>query len=360
MRNPLRLQPRPRPGPVRRFRSDKMAVWSLGLGLRKAPRILLLERLGLQMTTFTTKVPGEKKKKKIKGARPQEISHGVLPVQAADMTARERMNLLSKKTLLPFPGKNIDPKEIPLAKSWQGSVENSRLGGPAHSEPIVAAHHPIAGEVKVDAASEGSDSSSDSSSDSDEELMTGSASKNSVTFVRRDSPVRNDEWTEERKLVQPTASEFPVKLGIPVSSMSVKEPPTLDEEQIAQEARPRAAGQRNQTEVAAGPPNTKCRDQDGSAGSSQSAELPLAQGERKKDHHFEEEIAADSGTSSGANAADIPLEPVEEPVDEVLDPSTYKNTQHHDYNPLTFVDLDLELAKFRLPQPSSGRLNPRH
>uniref|UniRef100_UPI00398EE1D1 uncharacterized protein ndufv3 n=1 Tax=Pristiophorus japonicus TaxID=55135 RepID=UPI00398EE1D1 len=51
---------------------------------------------------------------------------------------------------------------------------------------------------------------------------------------------------------------------------------------------------------------------------------------------------------------------VEEPGEDVLDSSTYKNTQHHKYNPLTFVDMDVEMAKYRLPQPSSGRLTPRH
>nr|XP_010596970.1 NADH dehydrogenase [ubiquinone] flavoprotein 3, mitochondrial isoform X2 [Loxodonta africana] len=42
------------------------------------------------------------------------------------------------------------------------------------------------------------------------------------------------------------------------------------------------------------------------------------------------------------------------------DPPTYKNLQHHDYNAYTFIDLNLELSKFRMPQPSSGRESPRH
>nr|XP_008508721.1 PREDICTED: NADH dehydrogenase [ubiquinone] flavoprotein 3, mitochondrial isoform X2 [Equus przewalskii] len=40
--------------------------------------------------------------------------------------------------------------------------------------------------------------------------------------------------------------------------------------------------------------------------------------------------------------------------------TTYKNLQHHDYNTFTFLDLNLELSKFRMPQPSSGRESPRH
>uniref|UniRef100_A0AAQ4RS41 NADH:ubiquinone oxidoreductase subunit V3 n=1 Tax=Gasterosteus aculeatus aculeatus TaxID=481459 RepID=A0AAQ4RS41_GASAC len=41
--------------------------------------------------------------------------------------------------------------------------------------------------------------------------------------------------------------------------------------------------------------------------------------------------------------------------DEAFDNSTYKNYQHHNYNPYTFSDLDVQMAKFRLPQPSSVR-----
>ncbi len=51
---------------------------------------------------------------------------------------------------------------------------------------------------------------------------------------------------------------------------------------------------------------------------------------------------------SAEAAAAAPPEP-EEPFDN----STYKNYQHHNYNPFTFADLDVEMAKFRLPQPSS-------
>ncbi|XP_044522822.1 NADH dehydrogenase [ubiquinone] flavoprotein 3, mitochondrial isoform X1 [Gracilinanus agilis] len=40
--------------------------------------------------------------------------------------------------------------------------------------------------------------------------------------------------------------------------------------------------------------------------------------------------------------------------------STYKNLQHHNYNTYTFLDFHLDLLKFRLPQPSSGRESPRH
>ncbi|XP_005070734.2 NADH dehydrogenase [ubiquinone] flavoprotein 3, mitochondrial isoform X2 [Mesocricetus auratus] len=45
---------------------------------------------------------------------------------------------------------------------------------------------------------------------------------------------------------------------------------------------------------------------------------------------------------------------------EPTDATTYKNLQHHDYSTYTFLDLNLALSKFRMPQPSSGRESPRH
>uniref|UniRef100_A0A8D0EDU0 NADH-ubiquinone oxidoreductase 9 kDa subunit n=1 Tax=Salvator merianae TaxID=96440 RepID=A0A8D0EDU0_SALMN len=52
--------------------------------------------------------------------------------------------------------------------------------------------------------------------------------------------------------------------------------------------------------------------------------------------------------------------PPAEMAPEPFDISSYKNLQHHEYTPFTFVDYDVQLSKFRLPQPSSGRLSPRH
>ncbi|KAL6101079.1 ndufv3 [Pungitius sinensis] len=66
--------------------------------------------------------------------------------------------------------------------------------------------------------------------------------------------------------------------------------------------------------------------------------------------------------AGGEQQASAPVEPSEEAAavappepDEPFDNSTYKNYQHHNYNPYTFSDLDVEMAKFRLPQPSSLR-----
>ncbi|PWA19101.1 hypothetical protein CCH79_00018646 [Gambusia affinis] len=58
--------------------------------------------------------------------------------------------------------------------------------------------------------------------------------------------------------------------------------------------------------------------------------------------------------SIGESAA-VPPEP-----EKSFDNSTYKNYQHHSYTSYTFADLDVEMAKYRLPQPSSGKLSPRH
>ncbi|KAI7790472.1 NADH dehydrogenase flavoprotein 3 [Triplophysa rosa] len=54
------------------------------------------------------------------------------------------------------------------------------------------------------------------------------------------------------------------------------------------------------------------------------------------------------------------LEKSPEPDPEPFDNTTYKNLQHHHYNMYTFVDMDVEMAKHRLSQPSSGRPSPRH
>lgn len=49
-----------------------------------------------------------------------------------------------------------------------------------------------------------------------------------------------------------------------------------------------------------------------------------------------------------------------EPEPEPFDNTTYKNLQHHHYNMYTFADMDVEMSKHRLPQPSSGRPSPSH
>ncbi|EAX09525.1 NADH dehydrogenase (ubiquinone) flavoprotein 3, 10kDa, isoform CRA_c [Homo sapiens] len=66
------------------------------------------------------------------------------------------------------------------------------------------------------------------------------------------------------------------------------------------------------------------------------------------------EDAAAPGDDRGGTQepAPVPAEP--------FDNTTYKNLQHHDYSTYTFLDLNLELSKFRMPQPSSGRESPRH
>ncbi|KAG1945434.1 proteoglycan 4 isoform X2 [Pimephales promelas] len=43
------------------------------------------------------------------------------------------------------------------------------------------------------------------------------------------------------------------------------------------------------------------------------------------------------------------------PEPEPFDNTTYKNLQHHEYDMYTFADLDVEMSKHRLPQPSAHR-----
>ncbi|XP_063353227.1 nucleolar protein dao-5 isoform X2 [Pelmatolapia mariae] len=68
-----------------------------------------------------------------------------------------------------------------------------------------------------------------------------------------------------------------------------------------------------------------------------------------------EELQTEATAEHSKEAAAVPSEP-----EELFDNSTYKNYQHHSYNPYTFADLDVQMAKFRLPQPSSGKPSPRH
>ncbi|XP_073702261.1 uncharacterized protein ndufv3 isoform X2 [Garra rufa] len=49
-----------------------------------------------------------------------------------------------------------------------------------------------------------------------------------------------------------------------------------------------------------------------------------------------------------------------EPEPEPFDNTTYKNLEHHNYNMYTFADMDVEMSKHRLPQPSTGRPSPSH
>ncbi|KAF0884249.1 NDUV3 dehydrogenase, partial [Crocuta crocuta] len=83
-----------------------------------------------------------------------------------------------------------------------------------------------------------------------------------------------------------------------------------------------------------------------------------------------EDKAAGLEPEGGAGMAEEPAPPggpdsTQEPAQatsasEPLDITSYKNIQHHDYTPYTFLDLNLDLFKFRMPQPSSGRESPRH
>ncbi|XP_059417551.1 histone-lysine N-methyltransferase SETD1B-like [Carassius carassius] len=67
-------------------------------------------------------------------------------------------------------------------------------------------------------------------------------------------------------------------------------------------------------------------------------------------------VAADAVEArADSNVVETPEEQAPEPEPEPFDNSTYKNLQHHQYNMYTFADVDVELCKYRLPQPSSGR-----
>ncbi|XP_037380787.1 NADH dehydrogenase [ubiquinone] flavoprotein 3, mitochondrial isoform X2 [Talpa occidentalis] len=75
-------------------------------------------------------------------------------------------------------------------------------------------------------------------------------------------------------------------------------------------------------------------------------------------------LSAESGkTEKGQSPSPKKQSPPKKPAPappEPFDNTTYRNLQHHDYTPYTFLDVNLDLSAFRLPQPSSGRESPRH
>ncbi|XP_032132664.1 NADH dehydrogenase [ubiquinone] flavoprotein 3, mitochondrial isoform X2 [Sapajus apella] len=88
----------------------------------------------------------------------------------------------------------------------------------------------------------------------------------------------------------------------------------------------------------------------------------------EKNHGFHEKPAAPKHEAKGkatedtatpGDDQDCTQDPAAAPT-EPFDNTTYKNLQHHDYTTYTFLDLNLDLSKFRMPQPSSGRESPRH
>ncbi|NWR00859.1 NDUV3 dehydrogenase, partial [Paradoxornis webbianus] len=71
-----------------------------------------------------------------------------------------------------------------------------------------------------------------------------------------------------------------------------------------------------------------------------------------------EETTQAAGAQAGEGSTTE--EPPGKPAPEEFDNSTYKNLQHHEYHTFTFHDYIAVLAKYRQPQPSSGRPSPRH
>ncbi|XP_024417714.1 NADH dehydrogenase [ubiquinone] flavoprotein 3, mitochondrial isoform X2 [Desmodus rotundus] len=70
----------------------------------------------------------------------------------------------------------------------------------------------------------------------------------------------------------------------------------------------------------------------------------------------------DKGLPPNSKKQSSPKKPAQAaaPAAEPFDNTSYKNLQHHDYTAYTFLDLNLDLSRFRMPQPSSGRESPRH
>ncbi|XP_041066561.1 uncharacterized protein ndufv3 [Carcharodon carcharias] len=365
-----------------------MAMLALGLGVRGL-RQVLMERPGLQAMTLTTKATGPQKKKKVRGAEAAEIRNRDCRIQTSEITSTERANLLSKKTVLLFPRK--DPGPMPLLGERLWSAQSIPEGG----EKSVAANYSHAISEPVadkSVAEEESSSSSDSSSDSDEETVTEYVVKTPVEFPKRDpascTQYRGAEWTRGREeayrgeLVR-KPQEVSGDVKVLVSKNSAPSELGKGEEKGAQaahlESTTHGSPVLSSSEICAGaitpvtkpgassPPKAKSITQDTTVSSSPKEWVLPAQDETPDPEH----VSAQKGTPepTAPALAETTQESVRKPFQEsaeesveveVLDTSSYKNTQHHDYTPLTFVDLDVEMAKYRLPQPSSGRMSPRH
>ncbi|NXB82209.1 NDUV3 dehydrogenase, partial [Donacobius atricapilla] len=73
-----------------------------------------------------------------------------------------------------------------------------------------------------------------------------------------------------------------------------------------------------------------------------------------------EETTQEAGVQAGESSTTEGTALNSKPAPEEFDNSTYKNLQHHEYHTFTFHDYIAVLAKYRQPQPSSGRPSPRH
>ncbi|XP_071989653.1 NADH dehydrogenase [ubiquinone] flavoprotein 3, mitochondrial [Engystomops pustulosus] len=103
---------------------------------------------------------------------------------------------------------------------------------------------------------------------------------------------------------------------------------------------------------------TRSEEASGGAEETSSPEAPIISTTRS------EQASVGAEETSAPESAEIheshsPPEPRAAPQDP-FDNTKYQNLQHFNYTPFTFVEVDVELAKYRLPQPSSGRPSPRH
>uniref|UniRef100_A0A668T9K3 NADH dehydrogenase [ubiquinone] flavoprotein 3, mitochondrial n=1 Tax=Oreochromis aureus TaxID=47969 RepID=A0A668T9K3_OREAU len=381
-----------------------MATFLLRIGRLGSLKRLQLENLGILKSfpaaSFCTKTEKPAKPgKKIKTAA----------AEAPD----ERANLLAYKTAVEFPVRLSGLGCFP-AQSVDGtgpavvSTAESIVAAQAVT-PVPAASEQVAAEPAADSDSDSTDSDSDSTdsdSDSDSEDEQAQMKKEIKSFAPEAEPQRvtvtevkagtNEAQNEYGALITPGV-ETPAPLGAAQATVKV---PSVGSEKLVKSGPEIIAASENTREVTGSDVSAKT-----AAGVIKDAAFPVdaqveAPGEAvgeavtlKDPRSSSAEAAAVAGGEAGAEdalpavaeasvcagsteeqmdlapivtetageelqteeAAAAPLEP-EEPFDN----STYKNYQHHSYNPYTFADLDLQMAKFRLPQPSSGKPSPRH
>ncbi|XP_043557375.1 uncharacterized protein ndufv3 [Chiloscyllium plagiosum] len=339
---------------------------ALGVRVRGLRQVLIV-RSGFQAVPLTTKATAPQKKKKVKGAEAAEVSSRDSHIQSAEITSTERASLLAKKTVLLFPKKTPDSLLGEALNSTTSAAGGDVWSRAASAEPV----------AEKSAAEEESSPSSDSSSDSDEETRSEEAIKTPVEFSKPDSVLSGADWTRERAdgdrgrlVTEPKelsgAAKVPVSKDSTCTELSKGEGRETPAAQGSHDLLSSAVCDRAEATVTAPeasvPPRNTLTTQKTTASSPPREQVLSAQGESQEpQYNSAEERTPESIESVSADTLHESVgKPVEERDKEVLDTSTYKNTQHHDYNPLTFIDMDVDMAKYRLPQPSSGRITPRH
>ncbi|XP_025026698.1 NADH dehydrogenase [ubiquinone] flavoprotein 3, mitochondrial [Python bivittatus] len=316
-------------GRVAAFKALSLQAW----GLRSLPSIYLC----------TKPDDSEKGSPKDKG----EVITNSKPDAAVKLTDEDLRKFLAKKTLVMFPQKAQFPFERePVFSSTEGLGKKS------------------ADEESFSSSSSGSDSSSDSEDDDFKEkphrqkelcwttdnkqlesdiMKTASKQRPKETYLK--SKNSGIVIAESQKLTEVLSERLEVSLSKADPQRTQVVPPQNISQNLGQDKSITKEVQKTEMQ-------DRISEEPGAEVSREI--VPVIESTLK------EEIIPEAGAQIEEQSTPQEAKPSPEIVEETYDISTYKNLQHHEYQPFTFVDFDVLLSKFRLPQPSSGRLSPRH